>query len=225
MSLICYSSDENVGNKVFLGSKKDAKDKDKLQKLGITHILNCTPEKDVSVQAGVPNYFEKSGCFKYKRIPVFDAATTDFIQYAPSIVSFISTGLHYGSVLVHCQKGVSRSVTALVIWMMNKKGMSLETALSMIRAKRNADPDNKDKVPDPIPAFINQLKQYEARLAVGAEKKVMKNTHGKKRKVSEAPTLPTPKRTIGPSLPPENAKESTKIRTIGPSLPPPTISK
>lgn len=81
MSLICYSSDENVGNKVFLGSKKDAKDKDKLQKLvsnflackrtarycfimivltmrhfdqGITHILNCTPEKDVF---DAKNYF------------------------------------------------------------------------------------------------------------------------------------------------------------------------
>lgn len=171
----------------------------------------------------MPNYFEKSRLFKYKRIPVFDTATTDFIQYATSIVSFISTGLHYGNVLVHCQKGVSRSVTALVIWMINKKGMSLDTAISMIRAKREADPDNKDKVPDPIPAFINQLKRYEAMIAVDAEKTAMKNKHGKKRKASDASTLQATKRTVGPSLPPKNLKESKNAITIGPSLPPPNV--
>jgi hypothetical protein len=76
MSLICYSEDER--NKVFLGSKQDAKDKEKLKKMvsqvgtvldrfsfhsfltmghsfhqGITHILNCTPEKDASLQVSL----------------------------------------------------------------------------------------------------------------------------------------------------------------------------
>lgn len=35
---------------IYIGGKSDAKNRSKLQQLGITHILNMTPEKDASIQ-------------------------------------------------------------------------------------------------------------------------------------------------------------------------------
>jgi len=105
--------------------------------------------------------------------------------------------------------------------------MSLETAMSIIREKRNADPSSKGNYPDPIPAFVNQLKRYEATLAIDTGKtKMKKSAHGKKRKASVPNALPAPKRTYGPMLPPSQGdEEGIKIRSIGPSLPPPDVTK
>jgi protein-tyrosine phosphatase len=74
-------------------------------------------------QAGVPNYFEKKvgivPAFQYKRIAVYDSPTgaSGILDAADEIVSFISKGLLHGSVLVHCQQGVSRSTTAAAIYL------------------------------------------------------------------------------------------------------------
>ena len=71
-------------------------------------------------QAGVPNYFESSSKFIYRRIPVYDTPTiaSDLKEAADEICSFIAKGLLRGSVLVHCQKGVSRSTTAVLMYLM-----------------------------------------------------------------------------------------------------------
>ena len=39
-------------------------------------------------------------------------------QYLDGIISFIDQGKHYGSVLVHCVQGVSRSTTAVIAYLM-----------------------------------------------------------------------------------------------------------
>lgn len=82
-------------------------------------ILNVTPAKEAGITAGVPNYFENSCSeIKYKRIPVYDASSSDLLSRADEMVEFISNGLHHGGVLVHCQKGVSRSATAVIMFLM-----------------------------------------------------------------------------------------------------------
>ena len=82
-------------------------------------ILNVTPAKEAGITAGVPNYFEgRGGDIAYKRVPVYDIATSDLLPYADAMVHFISNGLHHGSVLVHCQRGVSRSATAVIMFLM-----------------------------------------------------------------------------------------------------------
>jgi hypothetical protein len=83
-------------------------------------ILNVTPAKEQGITAGIPNYFENASTSKirYKRIPVYDASTSNLLSYADEMVEFISNGLHHGGVLVHCQKGVSRSATAVVMFLM-----------------------------------------------------------------------------------------------------------
>jgi len=85
-----------------------------------SRILNVTPAKEQGITAGIPNYFENSSSSKirYKRIPVYDASTSNLLSHADEMVEFISNGLHHGGVLVHCQKGVSRSATAVVMFLM-----------------------------------------------------------------------------------------------------------
>jgi predicted protein tyrosine phosphatase len=106
---------------LYLGGKADAKDRDKLERYNVTHILNMTTSKEVNIKAGVPNFFESSGRFVYKRIAVLDAPTSvsDLAERSDEIVGFIAKGLHHGSVLVHCQRGVSRSTTAVLLYLMS----------------------------------------------------------------------------------------------------------
>ena len=40
----------------------------------------------------MPNYFERDGSFSYKRISIYDASTSDLLEYADAVVSFISAG-------------------------------------------------------------------------------------------------------------------------------------
>jgi len=79
-----------------------------------------TPAKEAGITAGVPNFFENNNKsnIKYKRIAVYDASTSDLLSRADEMVEFISNGLHHGSVLVHCQRGVSRSSTAVCMFLM-----------------------------------------------------------------------------------------------------------
>ena len=85
-----------------------------------SRILNVTPAKEAGITAGVPNFFENNSKsnIKYKRIAVYDASTSDLLSRADEMVEFISNGLHHGGVLVHCQRGVSRSSTAICMFLM-----------------------------------------------------------------------------------------------------------
>lgn len=103
---------------IYLGGRADAKNKDRLLDRNVTHILNLTPTKEASIQAGVPNYF--ASLFTYHRVPIYDASTsvTLLSDQADSINRFIATALCHGSILVHCQRGVSRSAAAVLFYLM-----------------------------------------------------------------------------------------------------------
>lgn len=110
-------------NNLYLGGKEDAKSLAKLQQRNVRRILNVTPAKEAGITAGVPNFFEGKVApggskIQYKRIAVYDASTSDLLSHAEEIVNFINNGLHHGSVLVHCQRGVSRSATAVMMFLM-----------------------------------------------------------------------------------------------------------
>jgi protein-tyrosine phosphatase len=97
-------------------------------------VLNCTPPRTSDPEAGVPNYFEKEKTFKYLRIPIFDNKGEDILlTHLPTAIKFIEEGKHYGSVLVHCHKGVSRSVSFVCGYLMRSCGMTLDEALSYVK--------------------------------------------------------------------------------------------
>jgi hypothetical protein len=157
------------------------------------------------LQSGVANYFEKKKVFAYKRISVYDASTTDLLSYAPQIVSFISKGLNYGSVLVHCQRGVSRSTTAVLFYLMYAQGIGLQSALKLVKQRRQCI--------NPIPAFIKQLQDYEKEckdeglICESSTEDLPDESIRRKRKG------------IGPSIGPSREPSTSKQRIVGPSLP------
>lgn len=82
---------------VFLGSRAHARDKELLQRLGITHILNVTPPKKTDPVAGVPNFFEKEKLFTYRRCPIFDNKAEDISSVLEGCIAFIDQAKYYGA--------------------------------------------------------------------------------------------------------------------------------
>ena len=148
---------------VFIGSQKDAKAKSTLVDLGITHILNCTPSKNIDPVAGCPNFFEKEqdSRFIYKRIALFDNAGESILEHIDAAISFIENAKYHGSVLVHCKKGVSRSASFVIAYLMKMNEFTFEEAIEYVQSKRSIVSPNK--------AFIEQLKQYEKNITTDKE--------------------------------------------------------
>lgn len=143
MSLVTtFDISHGIRHSIYIGGKVDAKDYDKLvYRWKITHILNVTPPKEANIIAGVPNYFEKkritlnqqqqrlkasssssssSFSFVYERIPIYDSSTSvsQLHNYKDTIVNFITRGLCHGNVLIHCQHGISRSTTCVILYLL-----------------------------------------------------------------------------------------------------------
>ncbi|KAE8887890.1 hypothetical protein PF005_g8433 [Phytophthora fragariae] len=181
---------------VFLGSRTHARGKEALQRLGITHILNVTPPKKTDPVAGVPNFFEKDKLFTYRRCPLFDNKAEDISGVLEGCIAFMDQAKYYGRILVHCNKGVSRSSSMVVAYLMKLRAMSFEQALAFVTERR--------PIANPNESFRRQLQEYGRRLQRSAPKE-------KGARVARGPA--------GPQLPPSAAKEEEGA-SIGPQLPP-----
>ncbi len=118
---------------LFLGGKNEAKSKEVLKEMKIKYILNCTPSRSVDPEAGCPNFFEKEKSFKYCRIPIFDNRGEDITSHLETTFRFIEEGKHYGGVLVHCLKGVSRSASFVAGYLMRNNEMTVDEAIQYIQ--------------------------------------------------------------------------------------------
>lgn len=180
---------------LYLGGKVDAKAKEVLQKLKIKYILNCTPQRTVDPENGCPNFYEKERSFIYKRIPIFDNQGEDILAHMETAFKFIEEGKHYGNVLVHCHKGVSRSASFVIGYLMKKNEFTLEEALAHVQMIR--------PIVQPNSSFLSQLEKYSPAIT------------------NEAP--PSPKRleehiSIGPAIPkPKEVDTANKEEELPPS--------
>ena len=150
---------------------------------------------------------------------MYDTATSDLLSQADAIVGFISSGLHHGSVLVHCKEGVSRSTTCVIFFLMRKLGMSYADAFEICKRKR--------PVAQPIPSFVDQCKKYERKCRKLGVIQSGESSIKKKRKImgpSIGPAIGPPMGpSIGPELPSAAAQERSKDNPIGADIDPPSI--
>jgi len=85
-----------------------------------------------------------------------DALYQDLSQYFPRIIRFIEEARSKTNILVHCYAGISRSVTSVVAYLMQKRQWTYERTISFVKAQRS--------IANPNPSFVKQLKRYESTL-------------------------------------------------------------
>ena len=215
---------------LYLGDRKDAKDRASLRRLNIQSIVNCTPPKSEDPAAGCPSFFERE--LRYLRVPIYDSPVEDAAQHFESVLDFISSRLHHGGVLVHCNRGVSRSATFVVAHLMKARGQDPASALELVREVRPQAEPNK--------AFLKQLDVLQAELEASRARYAARLGTARVRPVASAPEPPAratagpaPRPVAGPARPeraiigapprPERAigaRPEKKRPAIGPAPPP-----
>ena len=119
---------------VFLGSYDDAIDTDHLKKLGIGAVLNVA---DFGGHHTQNIYASEMPYVVYGGLPLGDYSGFPIQRYIARTNQFIKQARDYGlGVLIHCQAGVSRSVTILTAYLMAANGWKVDETLERIRHLR-----------------------------------------------------------------------------------------
>ena len=200
---------------LYLGDRKAAKDRAALRRLNIQSVVNCTPPKNEDPGAGCPSFFERE--LRYLRVPIYDSPAEDAAQHFESVLDFISSRLHHGGVLVHCNRGVSRSATFVVAHLMKARGQDPASALELVREVRPQAEPNK--------AFLKQLDVLQAELEASRERYAARLGTARVRPFAAAPEPPAratagpaPRPVAGPARP-ERADPAPRSAATAPARP------
>ncbi|XP_028842161.1 dual specificity protein phosphatase 19b [Denticeps clupeoides] len=128
---------------LLLASQDAAQDVDTLRRFQVSHILN--------VSYGVENAFPH--LFLCRTVTVLDLPETDITSYFPECFEFIDQAREQGgTVLLHCNAGVSRSASVAVGYLMSRESLPFEEAFDAVKRARPCI--------QPNPGFLQQLKAY-----------------------------------------------------------------
>ena len=117
-------------------------------RLGITHIVNLNSGDSV-----VDEYEE----FQYFPVILNDSVFEDLNLDFWNAVKFIDCAVkHKGTVLDHCRRGISRAAALCVAYLMDHRGMSLDSAMVLVKKQRPTVNINQ--------GFREQLKEHEDHL-------------------------------------------------------------
>lgn len=97
--------------------------------------------------------FEPNCDIVYHQVNITDTADQDLFKHFSNIVDIICSGLQRGKVLVHCQAGMSRSVSGIISYMISVFKLDYQTALKVIRENH--------PMSFPNPGFGKQLGSWE----------------------------------------------------------------
>jgi hypothetical protein len=112
---------------VYVGNENSAATAGVLNALGITHVVGLGSSPQAGRIGGVQRCWVKlQDCPFATLTPEFWAAV-DFVSEA------VNAG---GVVLIHCQKGISRSPALCIAYLIEKNGYSFQTALDLLKRQR-----------------------------------------------------------------------------------------
>jgi len=130
---------------LFLGNMKDASDIEAMSRLGIDHVLNVT---------AVSPAYQRSSKITYKQLHAADNGYQNLKQYFDEAFEFIDKARNCGgSVLIHCQAGVSRSPTIAIAYLIKYFSMSMVEAYKFVKSRRSIISPNLN--------FMGQLLEFE----------------------------------------------------------------
>jgi len=136
---------------LFLGSKKDSLNIERIKELKVTHILSVMGGKQHLV----------SDC-KHLSVPMADSGNTSLIEVMNKSFDFIRESQQDGNkILIHCHRGQNRSATVVIAWLMtkslmNKNQMCMYVAYRFVKERRD--------VIHPCNLYIQQLREYDKQL-------------------------------------------------------------
>ena len=129
-----------IDKNLFLSSYSCAESSIVMEQLKIKCIVNCTND--------LANVFDGKG-IQYYRVPIDDSLNDTILPYVNDAIDFIDTNIH-SPLLIHCQRGQSRSSSIVIAYLMKKYSWNYQTAYSFVRQSRPVSPNT---------SFISQLNQ------------------------------------------------------------------
>ncbi|XP_059360635.1 uncharacterized protein LOC132098591 [Carassius carassius] len=141
---------------VFIGNEETARNRAKLKGMGITHILNAAAvEKSLKVLFEIPSKKSLKGkvntgvayyqgrSINYYDVPAEDKCSFNISEYFFPAAQFIHQALSNpeNKVLVHCKKGLSRSATLVLAYLMIYHDMMVEDAIDHVMEARHIRPN------------------------------------------------------------------------------------
>ncbi|KAI0738587.1 protein-tyrosine phosphatase-like protein [Daedaleopsis nitida] len=141
--------------RLWLSSRSTAVDATQLAALNVTHIVSV-----IERQPKIPRMHNNPTTVHYA---LQDSEDADILRHLGSATAFIRAALSDPSnvVLVHCERGISRSPTIVCAYLIATLGYAPQTALEYVVARR--------QIVSPIRAFLRQLASYAARLCPGRQ--------------------------------------------------------
>ena len=160
-----------VAPNLFVGDESAAADLRALRAAGVTHILNCTPVPSVLEGTHValaPCQGAAAGTVAVEGpgaspppLRFCQLGLLDSISDLPRMQGALRTGVAFiaeairngGTVLVHCHRGISRSATLAIAYLMSTTHQTAETVFEHMRTRR--------RVIDPNLTYWTQLIEWE----------------------------------------------------------------
>lgn len=119
---------------------------------GVNNISLIREKNIVCIVSMTRKSIIKISGIKYYNIMIEDTGSKNFVDDTKYIIDDLINNIqNKEKILVHCFKGISRSVS-LVLMILIKSGMSFYTAWTLIKQKR--------ELANPHPGFISQIKEY-----------------------------------------------------------------
>lgn len=126
---------------LYLGDGVSSRRREILEEHDIAAVLSLSIGKFVHWR--LPWYTERVPEGSHLFIPCNDSSTQDLLPELARVCDFIQTHRDAGSsVLVHCDKGISRSATAMVAYLMRAHQWGPDAALAFVEAKRRVRPNS-----------------------------------------------------------------------------------
>jgi len=144
--LYAHKNPTEILPKIYLGSKDDSAEVERLKEIGITHILCLTDGKSHKVD----------GC-KLLTVVMNDNGNSQLKDILKRSSQFIKESQQKGNkLLLHCNRGENRSPTLLIAWLMSTKEFDFYNAYNLVKKAR--------PIIRPHKSYVDQLRELDKEL-------------------------------------------------------------